>query len=725
MSLLEPTTEALDSASLQQLLWPQSIAIVGASPKPEKISAKVVNVLRRRGYTGRLYAVNPLYDEVLGMPSVPTARDLPEPVDLAVIVVAAPHVAGVVADCAAAGVAHTVVISSGFGEGKGDGAERVAELLRHVAASGIRISGPNAEGFINLRGSVAATFSPTVEALPDDDSVLPGDVGVVAQSGGLGFALFNDGLHRGLGFSYVITTGNEVDLECLDYVDYLLDDPDTRVVALFVEGLKHPSRLSAIAAKASRLDKVLVAAKVGGSESGRRATISHTAHLAGDDAVYEAVFRRCGIVRAMDQEEVIDIAMAFSRCPLPTGDRIGVLTTSGGGGAWMSDSLEATGLSVPTLSEPLQAKLRALIPAYGSAVNPVDATAQVVQTAGGLAPLLDVMAASGELDAIVLVTTLAGAELVQREETALAAALAAGNIPMMIYTYSGAGPGSIELMSRLGMAWYTSSRRAARALRALVDHAAFIRQGRLAPGAPDVGDWPALEGGPVLVEHRAKRLLRDAGLHVPEGGLATDSRAAGALAERLSGPVAVKVQAADLPHKTEVRGIALDLVGATAVQAAVELMASRLAALGHGAVDGYLVERMAPTGVEMIVGAYRDIDFGPIVLVGLGGIHTEVLKDAVISPAPVSAHEAQEMVSRLNGAALLQGHRGGEPADIAALAACVATVSQLIVARPEIEEVDLNPVFVHPHGSGISVADAMVVIDAEPGPVQQPRDAAA
>ncbi len=697
--------------TLETFFWPQSVAVIGASPKPEKISAKLIGVLRSQGYDGELYAVNSRYDEILGLPTYGSIRAIPRPVDLAMIVVGAAAVPDVLADCVAADVPYAIIISSGFGEGDGQGAQ-LGEAITSLTADGaIRVSGPNTEGFFNVRGSVAATFSPAVEMLAGDSALRPGAVSVVAQSGGLGFALFNDGVRRGLGFGFVVTTGNESDLECLEYADYLLDDEQTRVVVLFLEGLHDPRRLQAVAAKALRLDKHLIAAKVGVSDAGQRAAVSHTAHLVGNDDAYDAVFRKLAITRAVDQEELIDFAMAFARAPLPAGDRIGVLTTSGGGGTWMADALEHEDLRVPELSDPLQSRIRALIPDYGSAVNPVDATAQVVQSAGGLCPLLEALAASGEVDGIVLVTSLSGPELLGREEAELARALTEIQIPVLIYTYSGVGEASIELLSRLDLAYYTTSRRAARAMQALVQRA---RHRELdAPGAVGLGAQTVdpIDGGPLMIEHRAKAVLQAAGLRIPEGGLVVDGAQAGELAERLGGRVAVKVQASELPHKTEIGGVRLALQGASEVEDAVQAMTTAIAAGSDVQIEGFLVERMAEAGAEMILGAYRDDTFGPMCLVGFGGIYAEVLQDTVLNVAPVSCGEAHDMIMRMRGVSLLQGARGGEPADVAALADALVRVSELISTHPEISEIDLNPVFVHPVGRGVTVADAVIVTD--------------
>lgn len=453
------------TVDLEPLLRPSSIAIIGASAVRDVIPGLPQRILAQHGYRGAVYPVNPRYETIDGLRCYPDIGAVPGPVDVALIVVNAANVAGLLARCGQAGVRFAVIISSGFAEQSGGGPRQ--EELRAVCERfpDMRVLGPNAEGHINVIDEIPVGFSPMINYERGLDRLRHGDITVVAQSGGLGFALFNDGLGRGLGFSHVISTGNEIDLDLADVASHLLDDPATRVLLLFVEGLDDPGRLAKLGADARERGKHVIAAKVGGTEAGKRAALAHTAHEPGDDAEYARALADGGIPVAADQEELVDLAMAFSRTRTPAGRRVGIVTTSGGSGTWLADDCEAAGLQLPVLSAGLQALLREKIPPYGSPANPVDTTAQVLSR-GGIAPVLRLVAGSGEVDALALVATLADGKQIERERGELRAI--ATEMPLVVYSYTRPSARSLELLEQLRIACFTSGRRTARALAALV-----------------------------------------------------------------------------------------------------------------------------------------------------------------------------------------------------------------------------------------------------------------
>lgn len=684
--------------------------MIGASESTSSLSGRPLRILQQHGYWGRLYPVNPHHDELLGIQCYPAVTDLPEIPDLAVLLVKASLVPGLVDSCASTGIRNVVVVSSGFAEQSNGGASRRDELLGILTRyPDLQLAGPNAEGFINTYGPVPVTFSPTVDYDRALDHLFTGPIAVVAQSGGLGFAFFNDGQHRRLGFSYVVSTGNEDGLSVLDFVDYLVDDPKTGVLLLFVEGLRNGDQLREIAGKAATARKPIVVAKVGRSQAGQRAAESHTAHLAGRDEIYSALFRQYGIIRAEDQEELVDLGMAFSWASLPKGDRVVILTFSGGTGVWVADALEAEGFEMPQLSPELQQQVQALIPAYGWAANPVDVTAQVIQTAGGLAPVLDLLVDSDEFDAIVVATTLSSPHLLRHERDALGAAVGRADKPVIIYGYTGPVEEVVEILAQIRLPWFTSGRRVARALRALRDYGNFLARRRpqtfvlqptKAPGARvgDSGPW---------IEWRAKAALRAAGLPVPAGEVVRGVQALTTAAERIGYPVAVKAQSALLAHKTEAGAVALDLENEVAVRAAVYRIVDGLSVSRPDlVVREWLVERMCPGGIEMIVGVLRDPVLGPAVVLGFGGIYAEVLRDSICLPAPITLSDVRHGIERLRGSELLRGARGQEPSDVDALAELIVAIGDLAVDHPEIVELDLNPVVVGPLGQGVCIVDA-------------------
>src|SRR5216683_169829 len=400
------------ATDLRVLFEPRSVALIGASADPLSISARPLRLLRQHAYAGGLYPVNPKYDELLGLRVYPSIGAVPAAVDLALVVVPAQAVAGVLRECAAAGVGCAVVITSGFAEtaASGAGGKRLQQDIADVVArSGLRVSGPNSEGIFHPAVGLCATFSPAVDPehgfTPAAPGLQPGPIAVVSQSGGLAFALLNHAGDRGLAVGSVVSSGNEVDLGWCDYVDYLLDQPSTRVILGFVESFRQPERLIAVAHKAARLRKPIVLAKMGRTDAGRRAAASHTASLVGPDAAYSAAFRQLGILRVDDVDEMLDLAAYFCVDRLPAGRNVAVLTASGGAGAWLADACAVRGLELPPPDPADQAAIRSFIPAYGSVGNPVDITAQAALS-GGFERALGLLARSGAYDVVLPVGTL-------------------------------------------------------------------------------------------------------------------------------------------------------------------------------------------------------------------------------------------------------------------------------------------------------------------------------
>src|ERR1700733_12113301 len=364
--------------ALHSFFWPDSIAVLGASPDVHRIRGRLLHQLRENGYPGRILPINPSYQEIDGLTCYPSIAAVGGPVDLALVAIPAAGVAPALEESARAGGKNGLIISSGFAEEGGAAGDMQAALVDVTQRTGIRACGPNCEGYYNALGKVATTFSPTVETKDDDGRVLVSErrIGVIAQSGGIGFALFNRGKAAGIGFSYVISTGNEADLNMGDFLDYMVEDRHTHAVMLFCEAVRNGPSFVAALAKARRIGKPVIAIKVGRSVAGSRASASHTASLSGSYTAYRAVFERYGVFEAEDADEAVAIAGVVLTCPLPKGRRVGIITPSGGGGVWMAETLSAHGLIVPNLSPETQAGLRPLMPSYGASGNPGDVTAQ-------------------------------------------------------------------------------------------------------------------------------------------------------------------------------------------------------------------------------------------------------------------------------------------------------------------------------------------------------------
>ena len=700
--------------ALQSFFWPKSIAVLGASPDIHRIRGRLLHQLRENGYPGRILPINPSYQEIDGLRCYPAIGAVGEPMDLALVAIPAAGVAPALEECARAGVKNALIISSGFAEEGGAASDMQAALVEVTQRTGIRACGPNCEGYFNALGKIATTFSPTVEVKEDAGDVLVSErrVGVIAQSGGIGFALFNRGKAAGIGFSYVISTGNEADLNMADFLDYMVEDANTHAVMLFCEAARNGPAFVAALAKARRLGKPVIAIKIGRSDAGRRASASHTASLSGSYAAYRAVFERYGVIEAEDPDEAVAIAGVLLTCPLPKGRRAGIITPSGGGGAWMADTLSAHGLTVPTLSAEMQATLRALMPSYGASGNPVDVTAQGSGTGPALMTAMEALARSDEVDMLVVIASLTSETRVSLDAARVRATVAQCGKPMTVWTYT--LPSAFGRASAAGCGLFVHSdlRNVGVAMSRLAGYAETM-----ARPLPDVADDVAapplpVDLPPVLTEHRAKALLAPFGLPPSRERLATSAAEAAEAAAALGFPVALKIASPDLPHKTEAGGVILALQSQHSVTAAYQqIMQSAKRYKPDARIDGVLVQRMAPKGHELVIGMVNDPTFGPIMMVGFGGTMVELMGDVVHRPAPVDVAEAGAMLRGLCAARLLQGFRGAAPIDLAPAAALIAGLSRAAVAyRDRVSEMEFNPVILHADGSGLTIADALITL---------------
>jgi acetate---CoA ligase (ADP-forming) len=705
---------------LRPLLAPESVAVIGAAGDTETLRGRLTHALLGHGYRGRVYPVTRSRGEVLGLEAYAAVADLPQAPDLAVILVPAAVVPRTLDECGRRGIRAAVVISSGFAEEAGEEARaRDRELGAIAERHGMLVCGPNSEGVVNPLENLVATFSPVFHdprraLLPATPHGRP--IAVSCQSGALTFAFLNRGRDRQLRFTYQISSGNQTVLEAHDYIDWALDHGGADIFLVYLEGIRRPERFRAVADKAAAAQKPLIVAKVGRSAAGRRAATSHTGSLAHSGAVDDAVFRHHGIIRGEDLDHMLDVAAAFAFCPLPAGNRVAVITGSGGSAVWMADILSAHGLELPLLEDDIQARILELLPSYASARNPVDGTAQAIHEVG-YARLVEIVRQSARIDTILLIGSLANDATAAQRAAELAALAGPRDKPILLSTYTGASAQAMAAFAAAGIPCYTSMPSCARAIRALVDYARFQerRQHRApAPTAPPLRAETAralAAAGPVLTEAETKALLAPYGIPCPPEALATSADEAAAAAAGIGGPVALKVQSPDIPHKTEAGAVALEIEGEAAVRTAyARVLANAAAAHPGAAIDGVLVQKMAPPGREVILGISRDPVFGPMLMLGLGGIHVEILRDVVLTPVPVAAEAVPALISGLEGAALFDGVRGEPPADRRALAQLVVALSRFAADHAEaIAEIDLNPVVVHPEGQGVTVVDALIV----------------
>lgn len=696
---------------LDSFFAPDSIALIGASRDLEKIPGRLLSMLRKNEYPGKIYPINPNYGDIDGLKCFASIADVGQPIDLAIVIIPARAVLGALEQCAAAGVKNAVIISSGFAEEGGDSAAMQDAIVALAKRTGMRISGPNAEGFLSEVQKVAATFSPTVDVKPGHVPLVATKrrAAIVAQSGGIGFAIKHRAKALGVAISYCVSAGNESDLGAGEFLDYMVQDASTDVILLFIEGIRDVDKFLAAARRAAEIGKPVIVTKVGRSGAGERAAASHTASMAGWSAAYDAVFAKYGFIVSNDLDEAVTIAALLTTNPLPGGDRVAVLTVSGGAGIWGADTVALQGLQVPELSQAIQNEIKKLLPSYGAAGNPIDVTAQGVHS-GGLQRSIDLLSVSDEVDAILVVLSLSSDTRMPFKQAELKPVLDARRKPIVFYSYTLPSAFARGELAASGAVVLSGLTHAGVAMRRMVERARFKLGPKVDAAAP-LRDLSAHLKSETFSEHDSKSLLRAAGVAVPDEMLVTEKGGLDAAVARAGFPLVMKVQSRDIPHKSEVGGVRLGIVAKGEVFLAYDALLNNARRHRPDAdIQGVLVGPMAKKGVEIIVGTLLDATFGPVIMVGLGGVTTELFRDVVYRPAPVSAMEAAAMLAALKAAPLLNGFRGAAKADVAALAQLIAQVSVLAAQQTsEISEIELNPVLVHPEGQGVTIVDALVV----------------
>lgn len=707
-----------------KFLWPKSLAVVGASSDRHSLRGRILEIVRSHPYAGPVYPVSRSAAEVQGLKAYPSVDALPELVDLAIVIVPARYVTAEIERCGRAGIKAAVILSSGFAE-EGDVGRRMQHEIAAIAQRyDMAIGGPNSEGFSNIAAALCANFSPA-----SDKSAGPlvparplghGQVSVISQSGGVGFAFIDRARPRNLKFRYIVTTGNEAMLEVADFLDYMLDEDETDVFLLLVEAVKTSEKFKRAAEKALKAGKPLIVGKIGQTEPGRRAVASHTAALAGATAAYRAIFERYGMIEGRDFDEMLDLAAGFlaNGDRMPVGKRVGICTASGGAGIWMADACADAGLDVPVLDRATRDALDVHVPPYGTSQNPVDSTAQGVQKLG-YAEFARLVARSPSVDSVVVVITARRSAFLEADLPKLKDLARESAKPVFMWTYTLPAERTIEILNEVGYPLFTTAQGCARTLRKMADYRA-LRERALrpaetapppAPGRAKVGALLA-QSPAVLCEYRARQLLAAYGIGSEAAGRLAHSRdEALAAAQAIGRPVALKVQSAALPHKTEAGAVALNIAGADAVQAAYErVLASAKRHAPDAPIDGVLVQPMAPPGREVIVGVNRDPTWGLLLMVGLGGVMVEALGDVALAPVPLDYCTARALIGRLKGAPTFRRYRGLPPADTVALADLMVALSQFAADHADdIAAIDLNPVIVHAQGEGVSVVDALIV----------------
>lgn len=679
-------------SSLDSLLRPSSVAVIGASADATRIGGRPISYMLQQGFKGEILPVNPNRTEIQGLPAYRSVAELPRVPDTAIVAVPTALAIEAVRDLANRGVKSAIVFTAGFAEAGPEGEDLQGQLL--AAAGSMRVLGPNCLGLFNGRVGFYPIFSSSLESgFPQ-----AGRIGIASQSGAYGTHVFAVARNRGIGTPICVTTGNESDVTIGDVIGWLAQDPDTDVIAAYAEGIREADGFLAALEAARQAKKPVVMMKVGTSAIGQHAAKSHTASIAGDDRVTDAVLAEFGVVRARTTEEMLDIALTATRRIYPAGNTLGVITISGGAGVLISDAAEAVGLALPEMPAEAQARLKAMVP-FAAPRNPVDCTAQAFNDMTLIGKFTDSMVEDGGYRSILaFFSQVAGSPTIS---PALRAQLTATKEkhPDRLYVLSiVAQPEQMRQYEADGFVVFEDPTRAVVAIQAMGRFGdAFARVADPAPAVIAAVTLPAV----MPTEAEAKVLLAAAGIaSAPEQVCATEDEAAAA-AERFGAQVVMKILSPDILHKSEIGGVLLGIEGAEAARAGYRTLMARAAEKAPGArIEGALVAKQLSGGVECIMGVQRDPVFGPVALVGIGGIFVEILQDVALHRCPFGTEVAERMIRSLKAAPILLGARGRTPVDVGALAGMLAGLSQWAVAAGDrLLSVDLNPVLALPDGA--------------------------
>jgi acetyltransferase len=695
---------------LESLIYPDSVAVIGASSNPGKVGYAVMKGLVDAGFEGPIVPINPKSEEILGVRCFKNLADFDDEVALSVIAVPTPAVKAAVEDSISKGVKSIIVITAGFKEVGPEGAELERDIARLCKRKGVRLMGPNVLGLINTDHKLNASFA---SQMPD-----PGGISIISQSGALCTAILDWSAGRHLGLGKLISIGNKADLNETDFLKALAKDEKTKVIAGYLESIENGEQFLAAAEETCSIKPVVIL-KVGTTQAGAKAASSHTGSLAGGDIAYGAAFRRSGVIRADNFEELFDYATALYMQPLPNGERVAIITNAGGPGIMAADACEQIGLTVSRLSDSTVDELRKTLPAAASAINPIDVLGDADPER--YAAAINAAQADDRIDAIIVILTPQA--MTKPLETAEAVARCASerSKPVLAAFMGGADvtPGR-EFLTKCSLPDYPSPERAAKTLRAMCDYAAWRRRPpRVVTRFPvnrrrveRIISRHTRAGVSHIGEVKAKEILRAYDFNVPEGHLVTSAEQAIEYAERLGFPVAMKIVSPDIVHKSDIGGVKINLYSGPAVRDAFDLMMLRvLRSYPEAHIEGVYVEKMCPPGREIILGMTRDALFGPMLMFGLGGIFVEVMKDITFHLAPITHDEAMQMLKETRSYALLEGARGQARVNLDVIASGLQRISQLGTDFPAVQELDINPYIVGPIGSDAFVADARMTVN--------------
>ncbi len=694
---------------LEAFFAPRAVAVIGASRNEKKLGYAILNNVLKYGYPGRVYPINPKADRILGLKCYPSVLDVPEPIDLAIIVIPDRLVVGVLEECGQKGIRGAIIISAGFSEAGLEGVRRERQLSKIAKKYGIRIIGPNCLGVIDTICPLNASFA---AGMPSK-----GAIAFMSQSGALCTAILDWALAAGIGFSHFVSLGNKVDVDETDLLEAWAEDPHSKVILAYVEGIAEGQKFMQMARQVTRRIPVVVV-KSGITEAGSRAVSSHTGTLAGSENAYEAAFKQCGVIRARSVQELFDYSFAFAHQPPIKGNRIAIVTNAGGPAIMATDACESAGLKLASLSKETIERLQAELPSAANVYNPIDVLGGT--TVERYAAALEAALEDKNVDGVIAILTP------QVTTPIKGIAEAIGNLSSryekpILGCFMGeerVRPG-IEILSRYKVPNYPFPERAVAAMGAMFKHHLWLERPLVTieslnadrEKVKDIFEQVRSEGRLSIGDAEAREIMQAYGISIPRSELAETAEEAVEIAEKIGYPVVMKIASPDILHKTDIGGVKLNIQSPADVRDAFDLLVYRATHyMPEAQIWGCLVQEMVRGGKEVIVGMKRDPQFGPLMMFGLGGVYVEALKDVSFRVAPISRQEAREMISEIRAYDLLKGVRGEKPSDVEAIVDCLLRLSQLAIDFPEIVEMDINPLVVFEAGRGVMGVDMRLVL---------------
>jgi acyl-CoA synthetase (NDP forming) len=705
--------------SLEKVFNPRSVAVIGASEVPGKAAERRTRSLIQGGYQGDIYLINPKRSELFGRKAYPNITAVEKEVDLVMIVVAPKFLVPAVADSVKMGAKGMVIITAGLGETGAEGKKIEEQILQEAAKTGAYVIGPNCSGMFSASAQMNLLGVPPLRA---------GSISVLAQSGNVIDSLTHYAGVRGVGFSKIISLGNAIGVSFPEYIEYLKDDPNTKAIMIYLEGIKDGNRLVQVARETAK-EKPVIALKVGRSEAGARAAASHTGSLAGDALIVDAAFRQAGIVRVSNVDELFDMAYTLSTCPIPTGNRVAILSEGGGDNSIAADNAEIHGMEVPVLSRETQERIKPFLLEGMPASNPIDYGGTAEENPHMITECVRVCMEDEQVDGVYITGFFGGfkdiiaphvAELEEQTSRDLVALVKEKKKPVFVHTSFAAEPiKALDILKAGGVPVFESSERTARCLSALMKFGSNRQKFRAMrpleterkerPEAKAIFQRARNEKRTSLLETESRELLRAYGFSLPQAEFIRSPEEAAAASARLGFPLAMKVVSPDIVHKSDAGGVKLNLKDEKELtRAFAEIIEKASSVTARERILGSMLSPMAPGGQECIVGMLRDKQFGPVIMFGLGGIFVEVLKDVSFRAAPTTEQDIDGMIREIRGYRLLTGIRGEKAKDIGAIKEILAKLNEIAVDNPEIQEIDLNPVIVHEKGA--SIVDSRVIL---------------